>query len=178
MNIAIGSMVYNIEVLSDTILKFDGKYYRSSIGENSVSSTKQEGDKTTPIGSFLLRTCWYRADRMEKPVTGLPLRIIQPQDGWCDDPDSPGYNRPVTLPFAASREQLWREDSIYDIIVPMGYNDEGIAAGKGSAIFFHLATPDYTPTLGCVAVAREDMLEILRHLDSESRIIITSPKLL
>ena len=153
-------------------LHFMGKTYRCAIGENGLAKDKKEGDKKTPIGSFFLRECWYRADRIDKPDTGLPLKVIQPEDGWCDDPASNYYNTHVVLPFAPSHEILWREDAIYDILIPIGYNDEHPVKGQGSAIFFHLATPDYKPTLGCVGIALRDMLEIMKYLNSESRITI------
>ena len=82
--------------------------------------------------------------------------------GWCDDPAHPDYNRQVVLPFAASHEELWREDQIYDLVVVLGYNDDPVIPGKGSAIFLHLAREDFSPTEGCVACARTDLLDLLR----------------
>ncbi|HEY5346811.1 MAG TPA: hypothetical protein VIJ72_01360, partial [Rhizomicrobium sp.] len=92
--------------------------------------------------------------------------------GWCDAPGDPSYNRPVRLPYPASAEQLWREDHVYDIIVVLGFNDDPVIAGKGSAIFLHLAKPDYAPTAGCVALALPDMLAALKPLVLGDQIII------
>jgi len=153
-------------------LEFSGKTYRCAIGENGFTDAPEEGAKRTPLGSFALRECWYRADRGSAPITKLPLKIIREDDGWCDDPKHSSYNLHVKLPFAASHEKLWREDHAYDIIVPIGFNDTNIIAGIGSAIFLHLAKPGYPPTLGCVAVSLEDMKEILAGLDKDSRIVI------
>ena len=166
----------NIEVISATELRFLGKSYKCAIGENGFTSTPKEGAKQTPIGNFPLRECWYREDRLSAPVTKLPLKIIKPDDGWCDAPEDKNYNRRVTLPFSASHEELWRKDNTYDIMVPMGFNDVNIVPGKGSAIFFHLAKPSYTPTLGCVAVSLDDMLAILANIEKESLIIINPVK--
>lgn len=145
-------------------LIFNGKTYRCAIGKGGFAADKHEGDGCTPLGTFALRECWYRADRLKKPRTHLPLRIISAQDGWCDDPESPDYNKHVKLPYSFSHEELWREDHRYDLIVPLGYNDGPILPGKGSAIFMHIAAPGYTGTEGCVALAQEDLLEILPHL--------------
>ncbi len=112
----------------------------------------------------------YRADRMAAPVTNLPLRALRPNDGWCDAPNDPQYNRPVRLPYPASAETLWRGDHVYDIIVVAGYNDAPVVPGAGSAIFLHIARSRYQPTAGCVAFAQGDLLKILSVVDSRSRL--------
>lgn len=97
---------------------------------------------------------------------------IRPSDGWCDAPDHPDYNRWVTLPFPARHERLWRPDDVYDLVVELGYNDDPPVAGRGSAIFLHLAREGYPPTEGCVALARDDLQPILKRLGGGSRIEI------
>lgn len=151
-------------------LTFEGKTYRCAIGKNGFVSgdARKEGSLTTPIGRFALRECWYRPDRVTRPATILSLREITPQDGWCDDASHPDYNKPVKLPFSASHEKLWRDDQLYDIVVPLGFNDSPVIPGKGSAIFMHIAKPDYEPTEGCVALALEDMLSILGFITDNS----------
>jgi L,D-peptidoglycan transpeptidase YkuD (ErfK/YbiS/YcfS/YnhG family) len=108
-----------------------------------------------------MRRVWFRADRLSAPATALAVAAIDPDLGWCDDPASDDYNRPVRLPFPASHERMWREDGIYDLVVELGYNDDPPEAGLGSAIFLHLARPDFAATEGCMAVAREVLLDIL-----------------
>jgi L,D-peptidoglycan transpeptidase YkuD (ErfK/YbiS/YcfS/YnhG family) len=161
-------------IVNGNQLSFHGKTYRCAIGKGGVSSTKREGDGATPLGTFSLRGCWYRADRMDAPKTQLPLRIIHENDGWCDDPKSSDYNRHVKLPFQFSHEMLWRDDQVYDLIVPLGYNDEKPIPGKGSAIFLHLAHPDYRGTEGCIALVKQDLLELLPHLTVKTSIAIQS----
>lgn len=162
----------NIHVINRNELAFSSRTYRCAIGENGFTDAPKEGARKTPLGTYSLRECWYRADRIPAPATALSLRIIKPDDAWCDDPKHPDYNRHVLLPFPASHEELWRKDHCYDIIVPIGFNDENIVPGLGSAIFFHLAKPGYPPTLGCVAVTLEDMLEILSEIEKDSQIVI------
>lgn len=142
-------------------LAFNGKTYRCAIGKGGFSSDKKEGDGATPIGTFALRECWYRADRLGQPDTKLPLRIIRENDGWCDDPASDEYNRHVLLPFAPSHEKLFCDEPVYDLIIPLGYNDDPVVKGKGSAIFMHIARPGYEGTEGCVALSKPDLLEVL-----------------
>lgn len=166
----------DIYVLSSDRVKIDGKEYRCVIGKTgfTAADAKREGDLKTPVGSYLLREVWYRPDKVARPHTQLPVRTIQKDDGWCDDPKHPHYNRHVKLPFEASHEKLWRDDDCYDLIVPIGYNDARPAPGHGSAIFLHIAKPGYTGTEGCVALAKDDLAGILPLLTPASQIHITS----
>jgi len=112
----------------------------------------------------------YRADRMKRPRTLLPVRPLDPDDGWCDAIGDRNYNRPVRLPYPAGAERLWREDGLYDIVVVLDYNDRPRARGRGSAIFMHVARPDYAPTEGCLALARAHLLRLLGRLGARSAI--------
>lgn len=118
---------------------------------------KREGDGTTPTGIYHFRRVLYRADRVAAPQTALPFRAIRRDDGWCDDPGDPAYNRPVILPFPASTEKLWRDDHVYDLIGVISHNDDPPIAGLGSAVFIHLARTDYSPTRGCIALSEADL---------------------
>jgi L,D-peptidoglycan transpeptidase YkuD (ErfK/YbiS/YcfS/YnhG family) len=149
-----------------------GSRFACVLGKNGVHADKREGDGATPAGNFLLRSVLYRPDRLAPPRTGLKLRPLDPQEGWCDDPAAPAYNRLIRLPHPHRHERLWREDHVYDLIVEVGYNDAPVVAGKGSAIFIHLAREDYAPTEGCVAFKREDLLAILAKLGPGSRLTI------
>ncbi len=151
----------------------NGQQYRCALGRSGVCQEKREGDGGTPTGSYFLREVWFRADKIKEPImTRLPARAIAPDDAWCDDPESRLYNMPVKLPFSGSHEKLWRDDDLYDLIVVVGYNDDPPVAGKGSAIFLHVAREGYAPTAGCIALQRKDLLNIVRRLDQRSRVVI------
>ena len=122
-----------------------------------------------------MRRVLFRADRLRLPATDLPLQALRPEDGWCDDPSDAAYNRPVTRPYAGRHEALWRPDAIYDIIVVLGWNDDPIRPGAGSAIFLHLAKPEYSPTEGCVALDLTDCLTVLRLARPDSSLVIHLP---
>jgi L,D-peptidoglycan transpeptidase YkuD (ErfK/YbiS/YcfS/YnhG family) len=141
-----------------------GRQVRCSVGRSGViaAAEKREGDGASPIGTWPMRRVFYRPDRLNPPKTHLPVVALSQEDGWCDAPEDPLYNRWVKLPYGASHEKLWLEDHVYDVIVELGYNDDPPVPFHGSAIFLHLARPDWGPTAGCVAVTLEDMLEILR----------------
>lgn len=140
-----------------------GLAVRCAIGRSGVRADKVEGDGATPAGRFPLRQILFRPDRLGTVASRLPVRALAPDDGWCDDPADPRYNTPIKLPDAARHEALWREDGLYDAIIVIGYNDAPVAAGRGSAIFLHVAAPDFAPTDGCVAVALPDLLGIARR---------------
>ena len=143
------------------ILRWQGRRFACAVGAGGVRTDKREGDGATPAGRFPLRRVLYRPDRLAPPRTVLPVAAIGPQDGWCDDPGHPLYNRPLRLPHEARHEALWRADHVYDLIVVLGHNDAPVVPGAGSAVFLHVARPDYAPTAGCVAVALGDLLTIL-----------------
>lgn len=167
--------ITELELIGTDTLRAGGKEYRCTIGRGGIAAPgeKREGDLKTPRGRLALRGCYYRPDRMlPPPVTQLPLTALSPQHGWCDDPDHPLYNQEVTLPFAARHEKLWREDHVYDLIVPMGYNDGPIIAGMGSAIFMHVMREDGVGTEGCVALKKPDLLFILSQISRHAFLII------
>lgn len=148
---------------------------RCALGRGGVRIDKREGDGATPAGAFPLRRLLFRTDRLDRPVTGLPVDPIRADDGWCDDPKDPAYNRPVRLPFAASHEKLWRDDALYDLVAVVGHNDDPPVPGMGSAIFLHVAKPDWGPTEGCVALTRDDLLRLLTDCDETASIRILPP---
>jgi L,D-peptidoglycan transpeptidase YkuD (ErfK/YbiS/YcfS/YnhG family) len=151
-----------------------GRSFRCAVGRGGVSSAKREGDGATPIGTWPLRQVLYRLDRGMRPVTTLQTVPLKPVDGWCDAPADRNYNRMVRHPYPASAEHLWRRDSIYDLIVVVGYNDAPVIPGKGSAIFLHIARPNYSPTEGCVAFSRRDLVTILGLLSPASRLVVST----
>ena len=144
-------------------LSWKGGRARCVLGRAGVCPAweKREGDGKTPVGLWAIRGILWRADRIDRPVTELPASPIRPGDGWCDDSSHRDYNRLVTLPHPARTETLNRDDSLYDIIGILGYNDDPVVMGAGSAIFLHLARPDFSGTEGCVGLAAPDMMVVL-----------------
>jgi len=162
----------DLVVLTPQRAAWGSQNYRCAIGRSGTTAGKREGDGATPLGAFPFRRVLFRPDRVTPPATLLPQQPIDRRDGWCDAPADPNYNRPVQLPYAASCEQLWRDDHLYDLIVVLGHNDDPPVPGFGSAIFLHIASPGYTTTEGCVALSREDLLEVLATADTASHVIV------
>ncbi|MEL7447443.1 MAG: L,D-transpeptidase family protein [Pseudomonadota bacterium] len=147
----------------DSTFAFADRTLRCALGKGGVvaADDKAEGDGASPVGVWAMKRVYYRPDRGPAPETGLETVPISQHDGWCDAPDHPLYNRPVTRPFEASHERLWRDDHVYDLVVELGHNDDPVVPGRGSAIFMHVAKPDYAPTEGCVALAENDLRAVL-----------------
>lgn len=148
-------------VHSDGRLVFRGFVFRATLGRSGVRTEKQEGDGATPAGLLPLRRVLYRADRVRAPECAVPIEPIAPTEGWCDDVAERDYNRPIRLPHDGHYEELWRQDALYNLVGVLGWNDAPIQRGRGSAIFLHVARPDYAPTDGCVALAEADLRQIL-----------------
>lgn len=142
----------------------DGRIVRCALGKAGViaAADKREGDNKSPLGSWAIREVLYRPDVYpDGPRTALPTKAMAQDDGWCDAPGDPAYNRPVKLPYPASAERMWRDDHVYDLVGVLAHNDDPPVPGMGSAIFLHLARDGYPGTEGCVALAREDLEALL-----------------
>ena len=143
-----------------------------ALGRGGILANKREGDGGTPRGIFRPRQLWWRADRFPKPQTFLPVRAIRPEDGWCEEPADRHYNRPIRLDGAAAGDRLTRQDHLYDFIVEIDHNMRPRIAGRGSAVFLHLARENYGPTAGCVSMTGAAMLRLLRRLSPRTKIVI------
>jgi L,D-peptidoglycan transpeptidase YkuD (ErfK/YbiS/YcfS/YnhG family) len=143
-----------------------------ALGRAGIKANKREGDGGTPRGTFTLRRLWWRADRMPRPRTGLPVRRIRPSDGWCEDPNDRRYNRPVDVPKNSTADRLWRTDALYDLIIEISHNTRPRVAGRGSAVFVHIARQKFAPTAGCVALQADTLRRLVGRLGPRTRIEI------
>ena len=126
----------------------------------------------TPVGTFKFNNIYYRKDKLGKIDFKIRSSIIQKNDGWCDDPESELYNTYIQFPFNKSAEHLYRNDRIYDIVCVINYNTTPVIPGEGSAIFLHIARPNFEGTEGCIAIEQEELLEIACNLTYDSEIVI------
>jgi L,D-peptidoglycan transpeptidase YkuD (ErfK/YbiS/YcfS/YnhG family) len=143
-----------------------------ALGRGGIKANKREGDGGTPRGTFRPRRLWWRADRHPRPRTFLPVRAIGPQDAWCEDPEDRHYNQPVRLDRESGGDRLRRDDHLYDFIIEIDHNARPRIAGRGSAVFLHLAREKFAPTAGCVAMTETAMLRLLARIGPDTRIVI------
>lgn len=150
-------------------------YFLCQIGSNGIISAqdKQEGDLSTPKGKWMLSSIFYREDRIDLktlvPNCKLGLNKITKNCGWCDDPSSENYNKYVKIKKRNNftYERLWRQDSAYDILINLDYNQNPITKRKGSAIFIHCSFDDFRNTAGCIALLKEDLIFLLKKINNE-----------
>ena len=143
-----------------------------ALGRGGIKANKREGDGGTPRGVFHPVRLWWRADRLPRPATPLPVRRIGPGDGWCEDPSDRRYNRPVRLAAGSAADRLARPDALYDLIVEIDHNTRPRVAGRGSAVFIHVARPGFRPTAGCVALDAASLRRLVARLGPHTRIVI------
>ncbi len=153
-------------------LTADGRTIPVALGRGGIRANKREGDGATPKGTFRPRQLWWRADRHPRPRTFLPVRAIRREDAWCEDPRNRHYNQPVRLDADRGGDRLRRDDHLYDYIVEIDHNSSPRIAGRGSAVFLHLARENFSPTAGCVSITQSAMLWLLQRMGPQTRIVI------
>ena len=163
-------------------LKVGKKVFRCQIGEGGlkIANNKIEGDKTTPIGKWYLRSIYYRPDKMLRPKLKkrniLKINKITKNCGWCDDIRSSYYNKYLKIrnfqSLNLNYEKLWREDDAYDIIIATSHNVKPTIKNKGSAIFIHCSFSNNKDTAGCIALKKNDIFFLLNKLGQKTYIKI------
>jgi L,D-peptidoglycan transpeptidase YkuD (ErfK/YbiS/YcfS/YnhG family) len=143
-----------------------------ALGRSGVRADKREGDGGTPQGCFHPVRLWWRADRLPRPRTRLPVRRIGPLDAWCEDPTDRRYNRAVRRSANEPGDRLMRTDRLYDLILEIDHNTRPRISGRGSAVFIHVARDAFGPTAGCVALRRSDLQILAARLTHKTRIVI------
>ena len=143
-----------------------------ALGRGGIKANKREGDGATPRGRFRLKGLWWRAGRHPRPSTLLPVTRIKPDDGWCENPIDRHYNRPIKVPAGSKADRLARQDDLYDFIVEIDHNTRPRIAGRGSAVFMHVARPQFKPTAGCVALDMNALRRLLARVGPRTRIVV------
>lgn len=143
------------------------------LGVNGITLDKQEGDGKSPAGTFLLG----RAFGSEQAPSGLrmPYTRTTRYDFWVDDPESADYNRWVTT--FEDPHRYWRSFEklaipAYRYAVVIDYNIQPTVPGRGSAIFLHVWSGPDGHTVGCTAIAEQQLVVLLDWLDPAKRPVI------
>jgi L,D-peptidoglycan transpeptidase YkuD (ErfK/YbiS/YcfS/YnhG family) len=65
-----------------------------------------------------------------------------------------------------------RDDHLYDFVIELDHNTRPRVAGRGSAVFLHLARKNFAATAGCVAMTGTSMRRLLARIGPSTRIVI------
>ena len=153
-------------------LNYKNFKFRCALGKGGIKQKEREGDFITPKGKFKLIKIYYRSDRIKKISSVLKKIKIKKNMGWCDDVSSNYYNKQIKINKKFSHEKLYRKDNVYDIVVVLNYNLNPIINGKGSAIFLHVAKKNYKKTQGCIALKKNELLNLVSKIKRNTQIKI------
>ncbi len=95
-----------------------------------------------------------------------------PDLAWCENTSDRRYNRPLRRSANEPGDRLWRADRLYDFIIELDHNTRPRVAGRGSAVFIHVARPNRAPTAGCVAMTAGALRRLLARVCPGTRIDI------
>lgn len=140
---------------------------------------KHEGDGKSPMGMFELTRAWGYLPPASVS-TALPYETATANLLCIDDVGSPYYNQVIDresegLPAndLPSHETMLRGDDLYKYTIFVAHNWPDPVPGSGSCIFMHLWADANDSTIGCTAMAEEDMLRLLAWLDpSKSPVLV------
>ena len=150
-------------------------------GKNETGPQKVEGDHRVPAGIFLLGPAFGYAPAAEASWIKLRYVPVTRDTEGVDDPKSRYYNQLVErskVPHVdwTSSEQMRRADDLYKWGLFVAHNPTA-TPGAGSCIFMHIWRNSSAATVGCTAMAEEDLLRLLRWLDPDAHpVLIQMPQ--
>ena len=153
----------------------NGLAWGRGLHANTASAEKKEGDGKAPAGIFLFDFV-FGYEKTAPTGALFPYRQSTARDYFVDATDSGDYNRWVSVPvdqpneprkYWASFERMKRADHLYELGIAVKHNYTPPVKGKGSAIFLHVWRSPGSPTLGCTAMSKENLKELLIWLDPE-----------
>ena len=158
--------------ISKKYLTYQNNKVKCAIGKRGIGKKQKEGDQITPRGTFRIKNILYRKDKINYLRSVIKKTPIKKNMGWCDDPKSKDYNKLIKYPFNYKSEKLYRSNNIYDIILVLNFNMHPIKKNKGSAIFIHISNNKYSPTQGCIAIKKKELIKLIKFINKKTKIII------
>jgi len=161
-----------IIVKNSGFLRYKNLKFRCALGKAGIKRKVKEGDNITPKGIFKIIKIYYRPDKIKDIETPIKKIKVKKNMGWCDDPNSIYYNKQIKLPSKFSHEKLYRRDNLYDLFLVLNYNTNPIVKNKGSAIFIHITKDSYKKTKGCIALKKDDLIQLVSKISKNTKIKI------
>lgn len=133
---------------------------------------KVERDGRAPAGIFQLGRLFGYA---ESPPSGVrwPFQNVGRWDAYVDDPKNPYYNQhvrvdPQRVPSWFEGQRMRLGDFAYKWKLEVRHNQQPVAPGYGSAIFFHIRRGPDKPSAGCTTMKESDLIRLLQWLDPKA----------
>ena len=142
-------------------LIFKKKKILCYVGKNGIGNKKREGDLITPRGIFRMRKVFYRYDKLGDIKSKMPKQRIEKKYTWITDSRNKYYNKFSVKKLRCFDENMYREDSLYDLVITLDFNINPVRKFKGSAIFIHCSEKGRKFTEGCIAVNKKDLIDIV-----------------
>jgi L,D-peptidoglycan transpeptidase YkuD (ErfK/YbiS/YcfS/YnhG family) len=137
---------------------------------------KREGDNRVPAGIFLLGPAFGYAPASSARWIKLRYVALTAETEGVDDPRSRYYNQVVDRSKVAqvdwhSSEKMRRADDLYKWGLVVAHNPAA-TPGAGSCIFMHIWKNSSAATVGCTAMAEQNLVRLLRWLDPTARPVL------
>ncbi len=146
-------------------------------GAGREGPVKLEGDGKSPAGVFAIGATFGYAN---SAPAGSKLPYAAVDDAWkcVDDPASKHYNRVLdqktTTVDWKSAEEMMRKDELYEWVVDVSHNASRTPR-RGSCIFLHVWSGADGATLGCTAMEKPVLAELIATLDPKA-VFVLLPK--
>ncbi len=144
---------------------------KATVGKDGIGSNYGEGKSVTPAGTYKLGVILCTT----APGNNWPYRIVTSKTCIVDDTGSTYYNTIQNIDSLPSNVHV---DRIGNTIINGnshqcmyiehngdGISNEGVVAGKGSAITICGRTKSLSATAGCVDVSASDLVNIISKMD-------------
>lgn len=126
---------------------------------------KKEGDGCVPAGYFPIPLAFGFKDIDTK----MKYKVVGEKDYWVSNPQSRFYNtlqKESDKEFHDGMSERLANITLYEYAVVVGYNMNPIKKGAGSAIFIHISRSKDAVTSGCLAIEKEQLINLIKWLDS------------
>lgn len=159
----------------------DGLVGNERLGADAGDPLKREGDGKAPAGVFSLGTAFGYEPQL-LAGSRMPYLRLTPSVECVDDAKSQYYNRIVDRqriqrPDWSSSEHMLRDDELYHWGVYVEHNTHPVRPGGGSCIFLHIWRGPGQGTVGCTAMPRRDVEQLIAWFDpAKSPLLVQMPR--
>ncbi len=148
------------------------------IGKNGMNKEK-EGDYKTPTGTYHFNYAF--GINKDPGCKAFKYQQVTDDDYWSGDQRKDhSYNKMVSIKDIPDLDKDASEHIVdypyhYQYCLNISWNEKG-TPGKGSAIFLHCLGPQKPYTGGCVAIPKDQMVQVMKNVDKDCVVVIDSLK--